>query len=81
MTTADLDKRAYTGAPAGFRRSSFPNGEPVEHPSKWNRAHWSFDEALKTRAKNSNVHKPITTDDALKLIEQMMAGMKGSVGK
>jgi hypothetical protein len=75
-TTAALDKRAYQGAPEGFKRSSFPNGEPIEHPSKWNREHWSFDEALKTRAKSSHVHKPITTDDALALIAEMMKGMK-----
>ena len=76
MTTAALDKHAFQGAPQGFKRSSFPNGEPIEHPSKWDRHHWSFDEALKTRAKSSHVHKPITTDDALALIQSMMKGMK-----
>lgn len=77
MTTAALDKRAYTGAPQGYRRSSFPNGEPVEHPSKWNREHWSFDEALKTRLKRSTTpHVPLTADDSLKLIQEMMKGLK-----
>ena len=75
-TTAALDKRAYQGAPQGFKRSSFPNGEPIEHPSKWDRHHWSFDEDLKTRAKSSHVHKPITTDEALDLMKQMMDAMR-----
>lgn len=80
-TTAALDKRAYQGAPEGFRRSSFPNGEAVLHPSKWktkdnpNYKPWHFDDALKTRAKGSHVHKPMTTDDALALIKSMMEGM------
>lgn len=80
MTTkVGLAKQAYTGAPQGFPRSAFPNGEPVEHPSTWDRRHWSFDEALKTRAK-SKPHVPMTANEALNLIQQMLSATQ-SVGK
>ncbi len=76
-TNTGLDSHAYQGAPQGFRRSAFPNGEPIEHPSKWNREHWSFDEELKTRAKNRPaVHVPISTDEALKLLLTYAADLK-----
>jgi hypothetical protein len=79
MTTkVGLDKHAYTGRPEGYRRSSFPNGEPILHPSEWNREHWSFDESLKTRAKA--VHVPMCANDALNLMERMLSATQ-SVSK
>lgn len=79
-TNTGLDSHAYQGAPAGFRKSAFPNGEPVAHPSTWKKLdsykQWEFDEALRTRAKNSHVHKPITTDDALAVLADLMKGIK-----
>ncbi len=76
MTNHGLDSHAYQGPPSGFRRSAFPNGEPIAHPSTWKKLdsykQWEFDELLKTRAKNSHVHVPISTDDALALLQTML---------
>jgi hypothetical protein len=73
-----LDRKAYQGAPAGYPRSDFPDGRFILHPSQWDKNHWSFDEELKTRGKS--VHQPMTADEALNLIKQMMSATQ-SVGK
>ena len=74
-----IDKKAYIGAPVGYRRNSFPDGQtPILHPSQWNRTHWSFDNDLRTKAKRS--HVPMTANEALNLISQIMSATQ-SVGK
>jgi hypothetical protein len=78
ITSTALDRRAFVGRPQGYPTKSFPNGDLILRPSKWNRFHWSFDEELRTRGKA--YHKPISTTEALDLVTKMLADL-GKVGK
>jgi len=75
-----LDRRAYRGRPQGYPHKSYPNGDLIVHPSKWDRFHWSYDEQLRTRGRK--VHKPISTTEALDLVTKMLADLvKTAEGK
>lgn len=62
----------------GYPTKSAVFGDWILNPSLWDRDHWSFDEALRTRSRGH--HKPISTTEALDVVTAMLADL-GRVGK
>jgi len=53
-------------------------GEFILHPSQWNREHWSYDDALRTKRTRRRQSKPSAMDIALKLLSELKTEKVGA---